>query len=645
MLFRPFCDEDVMNEHIQTYEFDDVRIDLLGFEVTKAGERLKIEPKAYEVLLHLVENRARVVEKSELLDIVWKDSFVTDNALTRVVAQLRKALGDSHKSRYIATVHKRGYRFVGELARPSATEPARLEPAAIRQPLPREPRRHPSARRSLVARNRSVAGAALAVGVVVVGAAYRARPSRIPSVGSVAVLPLHNVGANPDSDDLSDGLTHGLVDSLARLPQLTVSSRSTVFRYKGRSVDPAEVGAELGVDAVLLGKLLAHGDDVVVSVELVDARGGARLWSGRYDAKQSELPAVEQRIAHDVTDAVHLRLSERDRCALARGRTDNPVAYDAYLRGRYYWNTRSVLELRQSVESFGQAIAADPEYAPAHAGLADAYSLLGASGFVRPDEAFPEAKAAANRAIALDALSAEAYTALAAARINYDWDWEQAARELELAVELDPQYPNAHVVRSQYQLWVGRLDEAVGEARRACELDPLGCATTMNLGWTFYYARRYEAARSEFLKVLDLSPEFAPALYGLGETFERTGLLDEAVATLARAKAAGGGYPSTSLAHALGVSGRRTAAARETAALVELAGRQYVSPYYVAVAHLGLGETDAAIRWIQQAYEERSGTLLSVRANPRFDRLRDVPAFARLLERIGPNRRFDGVVA
>jgi tetratricopeptide (TPR) repeat protein len=241
-------------------------------------------------------------------------------------------------------------------------------------------------------------------------------------------------------------------------------------------------------------------------------------------------------------------------------------------------------------------------------------------------------------AIDLDDASAEGYTALAAARMNYDWDWEQAERELDQAIELDPQHPNAYVVRSRYLLWVGRLDEAVAAARRACDLDPLGCAPTMNFGWTFYHARRYDEAIAEFHKALDLCPSFGPALYGLGEAYERRGLLEEAVDTLGRAKAAGGGYPSASYAHALGLAGQRVAAECEIDGLTALAAREYVSPYYAAIAYLGLGDTDHAIEWIERACDERSGTLISVRVNPRFDRLRDDQRFVRLLDRIGPRR-------
>jgi DNA-binding winged helix-turn-helix (wHTH) protein/TolB-like protein len=382
MLFPLFRDEDVMNKKVFSYRFDDVRVDLPRFEVHKDGAPVKIEPKAYEVLLHLIENRERVVEKGELLDAVWKNCFVTENALTRVVAQLRKGLGDAKTSRYIATVHKRGYRFVADVVEESE------EPKA-EHATPQGSQRPSTGLRAV-----TLPGVeeALAVGVVVVGATCHTLPGRIPTVGSVAVIPLRDLGADSDTEYLGDGLTTALANALSRLPQLAVSARSTVIHYTGPEVDPSVVGHELDVDAVLVCRVRADG---VVGVDLVDGRDGRRLWSGRYGIERSDLTTIEQRIASDVTDAVHLRLTERDRQALSRGRTDNPGAYEAYLLGRCHWNAQRVDELRASIEHFERSIAEDREYAPAYAGLADAYTMLGTSGFVRPDEAFSNARRAA----------------------------------------------------------------------------------------------------------------------------------------------------------------------------------------------------------------------------------------------------------
>ncbi len=474
-----------MSRKALSYEFDDVTIDLRRFEIWKAGEAIRIEPKAYEVLLYLIEHRAGVVEKSELLDTVWKDSFVTENALTRVIAQLRKALGDTKDAKYIATIHKRGYRFVADTD--VTYEDVRRDLRATDRP----PRELP--RRRIV-----LAAMALVIVAMVTGATY--------------------------------------------------------FMSPGRAAE----------------------------------------------------------------------------------RTANPRAYEAYLRGRFHANSRSIGELQRSVEYFETAISEDNDYAPAYAGLSDAYSLLGAAGFIPPGEAFPKAKRAASTALERGGESAEAYTALAAARMNYDWDWAEANREIDRAIDLDPRYPNAHVVRSQYLVWVGRLDEAVSEATLAHDLDPLGNTAAMNLGWTYYYARRYDEAIAVFGKVLELNPSFAPALYGLGESYEGKGMIAEAVETLERAKQTGGGYPSSSLAHALGRAGRRAEAEREIADLVALSEKQYVSPYYIAVAYLGLNDTDRTLEQLERACDERSGTLVSLRANPRFDRMRADPRFERLLARIGP---------
>lgn len=566
-----------MLKKILQYQFDTIRVDLAAFKVFRNEEPLKIEPKAFEVLVYLLENRKRTVEKQEILDKIWRDTYVTENALTRIIAQLRKALGDAKQSRYIETVPKHGYRFIAE-----------------------------------------------------VSIAYE------EMIESLAVLPFASNDGGSNVEYLGDGLTEDLIDALSRLPRLRVTARSIAFRYKGVDTDPLAIGRELGVHSIVLGRISIRSDELTVKIDLVDAATGSQLWGARYERQLADLLVVRELISKDIFEAIKQRLAGDTQTLPARRETENARAYQIYLRGRYHWNLQTPEGMSRSISYFNQAIVEDPEYALAYAGLADAYTWLATFGFQRPSEAFPKAKAAALKAVELDDESAVGYASLAAARMNYDWDWKSTEEEISRAIDLDPRYAYGIMMHSQYLMWTGQVDAAVEEAQRALELDPLSFRMNLNLGWACYYARRFQEAAEQFQTTLELNPNFAPALYGLGESYVQQGDLAEAIATLEQAKQLAGGYPSSSLAYVYTLAGRHDAARHELAELIEHSQKEYVSPYYVAVIYAGFGDIDQTLTWLEKAYSERSGTLLTLRVNPKFDVMRSDPRFGDMIERIGP---------
>ncbi len=457
------------------------------------------------------------------------------------------------------------------------------------------------------------------------------------AIDSLAVLPLVNAGGDPETEYLSDGITESLINSLSRLPDLRVMARSTVFRYKGKEVDPLEAGRELRVRAVLTGRVLHRGDSLIAKAELVDLSDGSQLWGEQYSRKISDIFAVEEEIAQQILGALRVRLTGEEREGVTRRYTESSEAYHLYLKGRFYWNKRTSEGVRRGIEYFSRAIEADPEYALAYAGLADGYDILGFYTVLPPREAFPKAKAAASRALEIDGSLAEARTSLAYARHYYDWDWAEAEREYRRAIELNPGYPTAHGFYANYLTTMGRQEEALAECQRAQELDPLSLILNTAMGWAHYFARRYDDAIRHIQKALEMDSTFVPAHWFLGNAYVQKRMDREAIEELHRAVefSAGGTLMMAALAQAHATFGRRSEAEEMISELEALSATKYVSAYYVALIHAALGDPDAAFRRLEKAYEERSHGLTFLAVEPQWDSLRSDPRFADLLRRVG----------
>ncbi len=438
------------------YQFDDVVIDRDAFQLRKADELRPLTPRAFDVLIYLIEQRGRVVEKQELFERVWKETFVTDNALMRAVKEIRRELGDNAgEPRYIETVHKRGYRFIAELkpaagegldfeAAPTVDKPSGLaegESGAIRRqtadeaanqtcvralPSP-EPGTLPSIAHRAAASTRRKALAGLALAVLAIAIALFVFSGRGEgTIHSLAVLPLENASKDADAEYLSDGITESLINSLSQLGQLRVMPRSTAFRYKGQQSHPDTVGRELGVDAVLTGKVSQQGGDLIIQAELTKSSDGSQLWGERYNRKLSEIFSLQEDIAREISGKLRLKLGGEEEKRLAKRYTQNAVAYELLLRGRYHLNKLRPPEIQTSISYFQQAIAIDTSYALAYVGLANAYRALALSAGMPATEFFPKSKAAAQQAIDIDGTLAEAHTGLGFAILFFDWDWKTA---------------------------------------------------------------------------------------------------------------------------------------------------------------------------------------------------------------------------
>jgi len=479
---------------------------------------------------------------------------------------------------------------------------------------------------------------AVGAGVIGMSAYLRARNSEV-AIESIAVLPFVNQNHDPDSEYLSDGVTESIINSLTQLPSLKVMARSSVFRYKGKEADPMAAGKELGVRAVLTGRIMQRGDSLTISTELLDVRDNKQLWGEQYQRKVSDLLAVERDIAREITGNLRLKLSGPEQSRVVKHYTENPEAYQLYLKGRFYWNRRTEEGARKGIEYFQLAIDKDPTYALAYTGLADCYSILGTSynvASLSPSEAIPKAKSAATKALEMDDTLAEAHTSLAYIRLNYDWDWAGAEREFKRAIELDSNYANAHHWYSHYLMAMSRPEESLAESKRALELDQLDLVMNIHLGWHYIYAHQYDLAIAQFRKTLEMDPNYGLTHWYLGQAYALKGMYAEAETELLKAK-----YllqqnvaVEADIGYAYAASGKGGEAKKVIDELKQSSKQRYISSYYLALIYTGLGEKDSAFEWLENAYRERSDLLIYLKVDPRLDSLRSDARFAELVRRV-----------
>ncbi len=455
----------------------------------------------------------------------------------------------------------------------------------------------------------------------------------------MAVLPFVNASGDPNSEYLSDGITESLINSLSQLPHLKVMSRDSAFMYKGKDTDAHTVGQALGVRAVLKGRVMQRGDDLEISAELVDARDDSHIWGQQYSRKASDIFALQGDLAKEMTSMLRVRLTGEDEKRMAKSYTANAEAYQDYLKGRFWWNKTNKEGFDRAIEYFRQAIAKDPNYALAYAGLADCYSFLAILSIVPPKEAYPKAKEAALRALEIDDRLAEAHSSLAYIEAINDWDWSGAEREFQRAIELNPNYAGSHQGYGIALAQMGRLDEAIAEEKRALQLDPLSLLINGSLALTFYEARQYEQAIEQEQKTLDLDPNYLIARMGLGLAYIQKSAYQQGIAELEKAVTiSGGAAPALSnLGYAYARVGRKAEAQKELDKLEELAKKKYIPAGSRARIYAGLGDKDKTFQWLETAYAEHSiaGTLPGmIKVDPVFDPVRSDPRFTDLLRRM-----------
>ncbi len=637
------------------FHFGTFEADVTAGELRRNGLKLRLSEQPLLILLMLLEHPGEVVSREELRGRLWHDQSFGDfdHGLNNAVLRLREALGDSSENpRFIATVHRRGYRFIAPvqlvLPVPKPVEEPNMEAEAADRSregvVSAEPLLSPSKGWSTA--NPRLRPNLIAWALVTLCAAMLLMVSLISWLGhksavapaSLVVLPLENLSGDPNQDYFADGMTDDLIANLAKIRSLRVISRSTAMAYKGTRRPLSQIARELHVDAVVEGTVLRVGDRVRITAELVQVSSDHHLWADTYESQIGDVLALQNRVSSAIANEIRINLTPGDRERLAGSPSVHPEAYENYLKGRYYWNKRTNQSLARAIGYFGQAIQQDSRYALAYAGLADSYSILGATiyGSVSTLEAAGKAKEAAEKALALDPQMAEAQTSLATVKFNYDWDWAGAESDFRRAIQLDPNYPTAYQRYSLYLMAMGRVQSSLEQIDRARQLDPLSININFSDGWRLYLARQYGNAAQQLRDTLEMDPSNGLVHLILGQTYEYMGNTEGALTEFREAARLAPGTPlmTAGLAAAYARSGNRPEALKLLASLSLQAQREYVSPYYIAVVYAALGENNQALDWLDKAYADRSNGMVFLKMDPDLDPLRTNPRFQAIQKKL-----------
>ncbi len=639
---------------VRWVRFGVFEVDLRSGELRKKGIKVRLQAQPYMLLVTLLKEHGNVVPREELQRVLWPgDTFVDfDHGLGTALNKLREVLGDSAANpRFVETLHRKGYRFIAPVVAVGANEDAAVgkdppaeqdlltehllaggDRAQVDPPMPAA-----VGVRARWLRNWKKSGFVLlllSAGVLTL----ILFPSRAPAlIRSLAVLPLENLSGEPSQDYFSDGMTDELTTELGQISELRVISRTSAMTYKGAHRPLPDIGRDLNVDAVVEGTVLHSGKQVRITVQLIRVSTEKQLWGRSYEVELRDILALQKEVARSIVQEIRIELTAHEQAVLKNVNRVNPDAYEAYLKGRYFWNKRTADGLKRAIDNFNEAVQKDPNYAPAYAGLADAYALAGdwQYGVLSPMEAYPKAKAAATEALALDNTLGDAHTSLAWCLDGFEWSWESAGTEFKRGIELNPGYATGHQWYGWHLAAMGRHGEAVAELQRAESLDPLSLVISTDLAEELLIAHRYDEAIKQSQKAMAMDPFFALTHFVLGEVYVQKHTYDEAVAELQRAidLSPGSTAFTATLGYAYAVSGRRDKAIKILNDLKNRSNDKFSNSAVIALIFVGLDEKGQAMAWLEKAYAERFNPQILMR--PCFDPLRSDPRFQDLLHRIG----------
>ncbi len=568
-----------------TLRFGEFELDISAYELRRGGQPVHLERQPMDLLILLVERHRQLVWRADIAKRLWDPGVFVDveMGVNTAIRKVRQALRDSRESpAFIETISGKGYRFIA---------PVDAAPLG----------RHQEA------------------------------------IESVAVLPFANDSADPDGEYLSDGITETLINSLSQIWNLRVVARNTVFRYKGKDIDPQKAGNDLHVRAVVSGRLLQRGNTLIVRAELMNVATGGQLWGGQYNRKPEDVFALQDDLSREISEKLRLQLTGEERQRLTKRYTEDSEAYRLYLKGRYHWNKRSPEGLQKAVEYFRKALDKDPAYSLAYAGLADTYAHLSFFNVVASREAMPKAKTAAEQGLEIDKDLAEAHVSLGYISFTYEGDWPAAGKHFEQALTLNPAYSRAHTFYAFYLSSLGRSEEALEVAKRALDLDPASPAVSHSLAVQLYLARKFDRAIEQAYDTLEMDGNFAISYVVLGEVYLSKGMYRDGLSALEKYSALSR-RNATSLAF-LGYSHARLGERKEALRMIEelkaASQQSFVPALFVALVYAGLEDKDQAFTWLEKAYEELFNRLAYLKVEALWDPLRSDPRFADLLRRVG----------
>ncbi len=655
--------------------FAEFELDVAHRKLLREGKTLPLSAKAFDLLVYLAENAGRVVAKDEIMDAVWANQFVEEANLKVQMSALRKALGERRDDhRFLVTIPGKGYKFVADIengderneivirqqtvtrlvveseSKFSDDEELLLSAASGNQPLAVAANRIAANAARLPAQSLPLtrraqryaffAAGGLFVALLGLLAYYKLLPpppqNATVQIKSIAVLPFKPLVAENRNESLEIGMADTLIAKLSNFREIHVRPISAVRKYADIEQDAVAAGREQKVDAVLDGQIQKSDEKFRVTVRLIRVEDGATVWTNQFDEKMTDIFTVQDSISERVAGVLALKLTSEEKGRLAKRHTENAEAYQLFLMGRYHLNRLTDDGFLKGRDFFQKAIDKDRNYAPAYAGLADAYNRLSGFNAISPNEGFPKAKAASLMALQIDENLAEAHSSLGTVKFFYERDWSAAETEFRRAIEINPGYSDARQIYSYFLSAMGRFDEALAEMKRAQELDPLSLEKLAGIGEVFYLQRHYDQAIEQYRKTLEMDPNSGFAHWAIGNAYVHKGMFDEAVAEYQKAIPLSGDSPDepAMLGYAYALSGKSREARQVIDELKKRSQRSYISPTTIAVIYGGLGENDRAFEWLDKAYEGQDSLLILLKVEPMFDSIRNDPRFTELLRRV-----------
>lgn len=634
------------------YCFDDVTVEGVNFRVRKNGREIALTPRAFDVLFFLIQNGGRVVEKQEIFEFVWKDAFVSDNSLTKIIKEIRHALEDSaDKPHYIETVPKRGYRFIGKIKRKNDDVPPEIENTPAEAIIighkietgenDTQPFRQKTSPRSIFSKAVIVVliAALISISALVSWSLIRKKPvnASLSPIQSIAVLPFKPLNADSRDESLEMGMSETLITRLSNLRQIAVRPMSAVRKYASLQQDPIKAGQEIKVEAVLDGSIQKAGERVRVTVRLIKVSDGAALWAEQFDENFTDIFKVQDSIAERVTKALELELSKQEKERLALHLTDNSDAYQLYLRGQLIWHTRRQDWIEQSLAYYQQALEKDPDFALAHIGVAECYMMLSGHRKMSKQDAGVKAKSAILKALKIDDSLAQAHNALAEFRYQFEYDWAGAEKEFQRAIELNPNIAWIRQAYGWFLMSAGRFDEAALEMNKAGELDPSSLTIRAGRGRLYYFSRQYDKALEHFHNIIAVEPSDSSAYYALYTIYEQKQMYREALEAWLKCTTLNGmpTQRAEEIRQIFNANGWEELQLKHLERMEEKARTEKVNPFWLANLYVRLGRKEEAFVWFEKTFEAHDVYILQFKIEPGYDILRDDPRYAKLLGRIG----------
>jgi len=635
----------------EVFKFGDFKLIPNERLLIREGDVVTITPKQFDTLLMLVENHGHLIEKDEFLDGLWPDAFVEEATLTRTISHLRKTLDESPERRYIETVTKRGYRFVADVSTEFSSEPVVTSDVPVssatandhpnREPAAVDPSHFQGTLRSI--KEFCAARPVLAVLAVLVPLAALqlalswtefSGPNR--KVETVAVLPFIQIGNAKRDEMLEFGLTDAVISRLSRNASLTIRSTAAIQKYGSKQRNAIEAGKELKVDAVLDGRIQREGGRTWVSFQLINTENGAAIWADRFQSESGAAFELQESIANRAAEAMLLKLGFAKDSGNSPFRSRDPDAYSLYVTGRFFWNKRTVKDLKTSIEYYERALKLDPDFAMAYAGLADCHHLLAEYLATTPKEGFTKSKAAARKALEIDDTLAEAHTSLAYALAFYDWKWEEAEKEFRRAIELDPKYPTAHQWYAEFLAAMGRFDEAKVQFDMAEQIDPTSLIIQTDLAAYYFLTRQFKKSIAQSRKVVKMDPNFAYSYVILWFAFQQEGMdIESANAFIRSLELFGGAKEAKELKTVLDSEGVKAMWKKRIDQINTPQGRASSSAMWNAIYHIRVGNKEEAMDWFEKSFQDRDRWIINLRYSPEVDGLRSNARFKDLVRRIG----------